>query len=771
MKAIKYALLGLVGVVGLLVSTFGPFKIPFAETLAKTYYRYAMAGLMVVVVLLGGLVALAVNVLDPNQFKAQIVRWVQERTQRDLVLDGELKLSWFPKLGLETGKATLSQRRSAREFAAVDSARITIAWWPLLRRQVLIDRAEIDGLRAQLIRFKDGSSNVDDLVRDIATVSPASIDVDGLRLSRSTLQWNDEIEWQRGSLNDLQIEVGRLAEGRASPVSASARVDAPHAGVDARLQLNGRLLFDASAGRIELAGIDSRLEGKAFGVDNLALNLKADVTGLPGQRSLSAENIVITSSSKSGLSVFNGRLAAPELKFSEHRFSATLLGVDASIAHPDRTTTLAMQVPRFEWSERALHDTTAHAQLSLRSAGTHLRAQLSSPLLLHLEGGPRFELAALELSASANHPALATEVSAQGSGKLELKLGQQTAHAVLSGKIAGTEVRGDIALADFNHPRWTVDVDAARLDLDALLSRTWLAHWNDDATPFDAAALRDASVQGRMRVATLKLGGLLASAASARFDIDRSVLSIEPIAAQAYGATLDAAIRVDAAAAPRISARGTLTELDVRSLLADVTRAPWLEGRGAFAWELATDGASVGTLRNGLSGPLTFTLRGGALSGLDLRSALLDGRADLGRRAPGQQRDFNPSAATPFSEMKARLELRDGRAIGQSLELSAVAIRATGEGELVFDSGVLDLRLQAAVGRGAPELAALAGVNVPMQVQGHWRQPRFAFDFGAATGAGVPRSPEPAADSPIAMLNALAVASPNESTPAAKTGK
>ena len=37
MKAFKYALLGLAGIIGLAISTFGPVKVPFAESLAKSY--------------------------------------------------------------------------------------------------------------------------------------------------------------------------------------------------------------------------------------------------------------------------------------------------------------------------------------------------------------------------------------------------------------------------------------------------------------------------------------------------------------------------------------------------------------------------------------------------------------------------------------------------------------------------------------------------------------------------------------------------------------
>ncbi len=247
-------------------------------------------------------------------------------------------MSYFPKLGLESGKASLSQRRSAREFASIHKARVTIAWLPLLRGHLHIDSAEVEGLRAQIVRFKDGSTNVDDLARDVAAIESANVDLDSLRLSHATLQWNDELVWQRGSLHDLQIELGRLADGVASPLVASARVDAPAAGVDARLQLKGRLLFDVATGRIELARIDGLLEGRSLGIDNLALRVKGDVTALVRERSMSAENVVVSSMHKSGLTVFNTVASAPELKWSEYRLNGAALGIDTSVAHPDRTT-------------------------------------------------------------------------------------------------------------------------------------------------------------------------------------------------------------------------------------------------------------------------------------------------------------------------------------------------------------------------------------------------------------------------------------------------
>ncbi len=760
MNAIKYALLGLIGVIGLVISTFGPFKIPYAEGLAKTYYRHAIAGLLVVLLFLGGLIAIAVSVLDPNHFKSQIVRIVQERTQRELVLDGELQLSWFPKLGFNAGKATLSQRRSAREFASIDSARITIAWLPLLRRQVLVDSAEIDGLRAQLVRFRDGSSNVDDLVKDIASISPANIDVQGLVLKRSTLQWNDEVLFERGSLNDVNIEIGRLADGLAAPLSGNMRVDAPQAGIDAKLNLKGRLLFDAQAGRIELAKLDAQLDGKALGVDNLALNLKADVTGHVGLHTLSAENLVLTSASKSGLSVFNARLVAPELRYIERRFQGSQLNMDLSVAHPDQTLTAALQVPSFEATGRTVRGAAASAQVSLRGSGAQLRAQMSSPVSLDFGAGPRIEFEAIDLSADANHPALGAQTPLAASGKLVFDLAQKSVHFALNGKLAGNELRGQIAVSDWRRPHWTFELASAGLDLDALLAQPCLGRWGDDGLPFDVSFLRELTLAGHLRADKVKLCGMSANNVSAQFDAQRAALNVSPITAQAYGGSVEASISVDAAAAARVSSKGSWADVDMRALRAEVALWPWLDGRGEFAWELQTQGASIGSLRAGLAGPMSLAVAAGKIRGVDLRAAMFEGRGEVGKATPARVQAFNADAGTAFSDMKARIELGEGRMRSQNIELHNALFHVSGGGELVLESGLIDLRLAASVNKATTEFAAFSGLSVPLLIDGQWRQPKFAFDFGAASGSGgsTPAKQQDAAAEPAAAPAASTVA-------------
>src|SRR5688572_24800742 len=98
----------------------------------------------------GGLLLLAVAVLayiaatfNPNDYKPQIIQVVKEKKNRALKLDGDIKLSFWPNVGAQLGKVSLSEVKSDNEFAAVESARISVKVIPLFSRQMVVDELTI----------------------------------------------------------------------------------------------------------------------------------------------------------------------------------------------------------------------------------------------------------------------------------------------------------------------------------------------------------------------------------------------------------------------------------------------------------------------------------------------------------------------------------------------------------------------------------------------------------------------------------------------------
>jgi AsmA protein len=254
----------LYGVIGMPVSAFGPFKLPFAEALAKEHYRYAIAGVLVVLMIIPAIIVVFILSFNANHFKTQIIQYVKNHTQRELVLQGDIKITFFPKLGLDTGKMLLSQRNSAREFASVNDARLYVAWLPLLRKQLVFDHVEVDGARVNLIRYKNGTTNYDDLqIRD-ENLAPFTFDIDGIRVTHSAVNWQDEMRWQRVALQDVQIDTGRLAESVPGNLKASFHLRSEVARSDSVIDLKSRFYYDRKAWRYEFADIEGTLGGTAL---------------------------------------------------------------------------------------------------------------------------------------------------------------------------------------------------------------------------------------------------------------------------------------------------------------------------------------------------------------------------------------------------------------------------------------------------------------------------------------------------------------------------
>src|SRR5450631_3422287 len=107
----------------------------------------------ILALLLGGIVVLILGVLiavwllvNPNMYKGRIAAAVKESTGRELDLKGDIKLSVFPRIALELGRASLGNPPGFSEepFLAFNRAAVRVGLWPLLHDRLDIDRIELD---------------------------------------------------------------------------------------------------------------------------------------------------------------------------------------------------------------------------------------------------------------------------------------------------------------------------------------------------------------------------------------------------------------------------------------------------------------------------------------------------------------------------------------------------------------------------------------------------------------------------------------------------
>ena len=116
----------------------------------------------IIALIAGGLFVL----VNPNDFKANIITAVKTKTGRDLTIAGDLKLSFYPVLGFSTGPISLANEPEfqPQPFATLDDARVSVELMPLFSNRVEISGVELKGLTLNLTNNKQGQKNWQDLI-------------------------------------------------------------------------------------------------------------------------------------------------------------------------------------------------------------------------------------------------------------------------------------------------------------------------------------------------------------------------------------------------------------------------------------------------------------------------------------------------------------------------------------------------------------------------------------------------------------------------------
>jgi AsmA protein len=273
--------------------------------------KWVLIAVGAVVLVFAAALAFIAATFDPNQYKTQVIDLVREKTQRTLTIEGDIRLMLFPKLGVHLGKTRLSEFKSEKDFAALDDMRVSLALIPLLSRQVVVDQIQLDGLRANLVKHKDGKTNFDDLLGGekpggenkeapakpaeppTAAQAPIKLEVDGVRISKAALAWKDEITGAEYAVSDFNLKTGRVAPGVPTKFDLGAIITANKPKVDVKLQAGGTLTADLEKQVFSVAALTVKLAGNAAGFPGLAVEVSgsavADVKNQTANADLAAK--------------------------------------------------------------------------------------------------------------------------------------------------------------------------------------------------------------------------------------------------------------------------------------------------------------------------------------------------------------------------------------------------------------------------------------------------------------------------------------------------
>ncbi|QVQ26283.1 AsmA family protein [Achromobacter deleyi] len=313
----------------------------------KTWFKRILIGLVVLVVV--AVVGLAIFLLtfDPNAYKYKLEELVQERYHRTLTIDGEIELSLFPRIGLSVQGVSLSEPNSTDTFASIESTRLAVAVWPLLSNSFVVDHVAISGLKARVVRDKQGQFNFSNLVGGTQPVTEApsnpaealvgaaqtaaqaitsgtmpssrnnmQIDIAGLDLKDGEVQLQDAITGMAVAVTRINANTGRVTFNQPFDVRLTARVEGGDPRVDANLTGQALLTLDPSAKRYAAQKLDLRMDGKLPGAEAKSLAVRGNLAFNGRKSSLDVAGLEV---------VFQGDITDP---------AARATNVDASVAIP-----------------------------------------------------------------------------------------------------------------------------------------------------------------------------------------------------------------------------------------------------------------------------------------------------------------------------------------------------------------------------------------------------------------------------------------------------
>ena len=237
---------------------------------------YLVLGLVVLVAAAAAIFAMT---FDPNRYKGDIQRIVKEKTGRTLELKGPLELAFWPSLGAKVSGVVLSEHEASQPFVSLESAHASVGLLPLLRGAVVVDRIRLSGLKAQIVKGKDGRFNFQDLIEASADKPPAkaekkapdskgapvAFDIAGVTIERAAISYRDLNSGQEIALSDLKLDTGRIAENAEGKLDFATSLKRNAPPLDAKLALNGRYALKPESVALDFTGKldESTIKGKA----------------------------------------------------------------------------------------------------------------------------------------------------------------------------------------------------------------------------------------------------------------------------------------------------------------------------------------------------------------------------------------------------------------------------------------------------------------------------------------------------------------------------
>ncbi len=667
-------------------------------------------GVLGVTAVAAGGVCVAVNhFLDSETIAREVKDLVSERYNRELVFNGELKTTFFPKVQIVLPETTLSHVGQKTPQLTLDGASVGVAVLPLLKGNIQFDAIEVRGLKgtvnakrfvqtvdnqkatdakAQEVTVNEGSAGA--LPSFIKNLKIANVTVKDCALTVYGLQ-----DQKVYSVSNLSLETGEIALAGTTPVKIHTDFAEKTQAVSGSVDLKAMVTYEIQTLALETSDLETKL----------VLKQKDTETGLE----VYAKHLAYT-----------GRDVEVDTASALLTQGAMTAGVSAK-----RFETSGMQ----KW-------TADDVKFIFETDKTHF---------VNLGGYFTGTLDGLTLTSNDLDGRIDTTVNGRKKqipfkGYVSADVQREKASLTLSGKLDESDWKLAGNVAGFNKPDVTAEVTLARFVVDdwlaleagkaqktaalssdfGFVSRAWAA------TPARIEALNAANAHVRFAVDEVRYKALPVKKLSGAVKLQKGVLSLANTQATVADGRITANATLNADQKWTLSQNATGVKVD--DVLAGLQMKPMLTGTVEMTTKLSGLGLEETAIKKTAAGSVTAEVKNAVLQGISLERVAKAVRDKDAKNLVMQKGD-----STVFTNMRGVMTVKDGVVTVNPFTGQSAVASVNGQVKL----GLIDESIAGTVSATLATSAAGRQVTVPIALSGALSEPQYGIDVASAIKANL----------------------------------
>jgi AsmA protein len=233
------------------------------------------------------------------------------------------------------------------------------------------------------------------------------------------------------------------------------------------------------------------------------------------------------------------------------------------------------------------------------------------------------------------------------------------------------------------------------------------------------------NLEGSLRIGSLKVANVKVAQLRVEVKAKSGMINIAPLSARLYQGSVDGKASVNAATSS-FAVSEKLTGVEIAPLLKDVADLELGEGKGNVAFDLTTQGNTIGGLKRMLNGKASVDLANGAIKGINLPK-LVQGIQSLSKDIRTQTLGVDKNEKTPFSEFKASFKIRNGVAHNDDLAVKSIMLRMAGKGDIDIGRDSVDYNAKVIFAKTEGGKTA----TLPVYISGSFDDLKFKLDYSA----------------------------------------